>query len=145
LVYFVGPPASIESGPYPGVMAPSPILVFDGDCAFCTLSARWVERKWPPGTARLVPSRSLSEAELESFGLTRDDVQRAAWWISAGRRDPGHLAIARALAARGGVWGLLGRALLVPPLRWLGAPTYALVARNRHRLPGGTASCRVGP
>jgi predicted DCC family thiol-disulfide oxidoreductase YuxK len=122
----------------------SPILIFDGDCAFCSASACWVEGKWPPGAARLVPAQSLSDAELESLGLSRDDVRRAAWWVEAGRgRDGGHLAIARSLAAARGGWRVVGRALLLPPLRWLGPPAYALVARNRHRLPGGAASCQT--
>ncbi|MGH9170291.1 MAG: hypothetical protein ACRD0Z_05400, partial [Acidimicrobiales bacterium] len=36
-----------------------------------------------------------------------------------------------------------GRALSVPPLRWLAAAVYPVVARVRHRLPGGTPACRV--
>ncbi len=46
--------------------------------------------------------------------------------------------------AAGGVWGLIGRLMLVPPVSWLAAAVYAVVARNRHRLPGATDACRVG-
>ena len=32
-----------------------------------------------------------------------------------------------------------------PPLRWLAPYLYRLIARNRHRLPGGTPACAIRP
>lgn len=84
--------------------------------------------------------------DLGTVGLTLHDVTSAAWFVAPdGTRLGGHLAIGAALRAVGGPWGLVGRAILTPPLRWLGGPVYRLVANNRHRLPGGTASCRIDP
>lgn len=120
-----------------------PVLVFDGDCGFCTASARWLEHRLRPGVD-VTPGAS---ADLDRLGLTGADVASAAWWVQPdGTRHRGHRAIAEALAASSSwVWRLAGRLLRVPPLRWLGRPVYAVVARNRHRLPGSTDACRVSP
>jgi predicted DCC family thiol-disulfide oxidoreductase YuxK len=120
------------------VPAPKPLLVYDGDCGFCTKTARWIERRLPaPAVAR--PGQALDLAEL---GLTDADVAAAAWWVeSDGTLRRGHAAIGRALAVSGGAWGLVGRALLVPPVSWLARPVYAVVARNRSKMPGGSDAC----
>ncbi|MGI8662464.1 MAG: thiol-disulfide oxidoreductase DCC family protein [Acidimicrobiales bacterium] len=121
-------------------MAPPnrPVLVYDGDCAFCTRCAAWVVRRLPPGAA-VEPWQAL---ELDDLGLTEAEVADAAWWVAGdGTRSSGHAAIGQALVAIGGVWGLVGRALLVPPGSWLARPVYAFVARNRSKMPGGTPAC----
>src|SRR5207244_10532427 len=100
--------------------------------------AHWKDR------ARAVAWQRLDSAELGRLGLTRDEAQQAAWWIDeSGQRSRGHLAIARGLAAAGGWRSVCGHALLAPPLRWIAAGLYPLVARWRHRLPGGTPACRL--
>jgi predicted DCC family thiol-disulfide oxidoreductase YuxK len=120
-----------------------PLLVYDGDCSFCSSSARWLTARWR-GPEQAIPWQHLSGAELERLGLSIDDVRRAVWWVDpAGGRSRGHLAIAQALRAAHGWPSVVGRALLVPPLRWLGAAAYPLIARWRHRLPGGTPACRM--
>ena len=122
-----------------------PLLVYDGDCAFCTSCARWLAASWQR-PAHVVAWQRLDADELAGLGLSAADVRGAAWWLdAAGRRFRGHLAIGHALAAGRGWWTVCGRLLLVPPVRWIGAGLYPLVARSRHRLPGGTPDCRIGP
>jgi predicted DCC family thiol-disulfide oxidoreductase YuxK len=119
------------------------LLIFDGDCGFCTSSANWVASRWD-GDARAVPSQFLSTDELAAHGLTEPDVRAAVWWIDeSGRPSRGHLAIAQSLAAGSGWSDAVGRLLLVPPFRWLAAAGYPLVARWRHLLPGGTPACKL--
>jgi hypothetical protein len=66
------------------------------------------------------------------------------WWVDGdGGRSRAHVAIARALLAADGWPAIAGRVLLLPPFRWIAAATYPLVARWRHRLPGGTPACRM--
>lgn len=113
------------------------MLIFDGDCGFCTASARWIE-------ARGAPIAAWQALDLSEYPVTEADVAEAAWWIDeSGAGHRGHYAIGHALKAVGGAWGLTGTALVNPPVSWLARPVYALVARNRHKLPGATDSCKL--
>jgi predicted DCC family thiol-disulfide oxidoreductase YuxK len=119
------------------------LLVYDGDCSFCSSSARWIAARWQ-GPEQAVAWQHLSADQRERLGLSLDDVRCAAWWVDRdGRRSRGHVAIARALRAAPGWPSIVGRILLIPPFRWLAAATYPLIARWRHRLPGGTPACRM--
>jgi predicted DCC family thiol-disulfide oxidoreductase YuxK len=72
---------------------------------------------------------------ISEHGLTRAEVDREAWTVDAtGRREAGSRAVNRVLRELGGGWVFLGRVLSVPPLSWLEALGYGLVARNRSRL-----------
>lgn len=117
----------------------TPTLIFDGDCGFCTGSVEWLERR----LAREVVIVPWQRAELAHWGLTEADARRYAWWVDeAGRAHRGHRAAARALRASRGAWPLVGWLLLVPPLSWLAAVGYRLVAKTRGHLPGTTPACR---
>ncbi len=120
-----------------------PLLVYDGDCSFCTASAQWLAARWR-GRAQAVAWQRLAPDELAGLALTLDDVRSAAWWIDeSGQRSRGHLALARALVAASGWYAVCGRVLLIPPFRWIAGAVYPLIARWRHRLPGGTPACRL--
>ncbi len=86
-------------------------------------------------------------ADLEALGVSRADVEASVRWIH-GRpggvvRAAGPAAIARLLVDAGGYWRPLGLLLDRRPVRWIAAPAYRLIARNRHCLPGGTPACRL--
>lgn len=120
-------------------MLPRPVLLYDGDCSFCTSCARWVERRIRPA-AVVVPSQL---ADLDELGVTEAQAAEALQWVGAdGAVRSGHEAVAAMLATAGPVWRLLGRFLLVPGISRLAAALYALIAANRSRLPGGTPACR---
>lgn len=117
-----------------------PLLVFDGDCAFCTRSVR-VLRRWLGRQPEIQPWQAL---DLDALNLTREECETAVQWIGLdGRRAAGHVAVARTLIHAGKGWGLVGRLLLVPGVSWLAARVYSWIARNRHRMPGGTAECSL--
>lgn len=117
------------------------MLIYDGDCGFCTTCAEWAQRRLPPGTT-VVPWQFAGD--LAAYGLTVDDVTTAAYWVDErGRTHRAERGVAAALRAMGGVWSLAGRALGAAPLRVLAGPAYRLLARYRYRLPGGTAACRL--
>ena len=116
------------------------MLIFDGDCGFCTTSARWLQDRLPEAVA-VTPYQAI---DLGGVGLTEAQTSSAAYWIDeTGTTRRGAAAIAAALTACGGAWGIVGRALALPPLSWLAAGVYAVVARNRHLLPGATDACRL--
>ena len=116
------------------------MLIYDGDCAFCTRSARWVEGRLR--TPVLVVAWQ-NVHDLGALGLSPVDTTAAAWWVDIfGRRHRGHRAMAQALRLCRPPLPLAGAAMTVPPLSWLAALVYRVVARYRHRLPGATAECR---
>jgi predicted DCC family thiol-disulfide oxidoreductase YuxK len=121
------------------------LLIFDGSCGFCTSCAQWIARRWPAASGvRAVPSQELASGELAELGLDRNDVTRSVWWCDGNRTVPGHRAIARALIATRTPWTVVGY-LIAVPLRWPAALGYRVVARYRHRLPGGTPACAPRP
>lgn len=118
------------------------VLVFDGDCGFCTTAARWAEKGFHHGE-RAEAWQVLGPDVLSSIGLSLHDAEQAAWWLDAdGRRERGHRAVGRALQAGGGRRRVAGRLILTPPASWLAAGVYRLVVRWRYRLPGGSPACR---
>jgi predicted DCC family thiol-disulfide oxidoreductase YuxK len=123
--------------------ADRPVFLYDGDCAFCTSCARFIERHIPT-SAVVIPWQF---AHLDALGVSQGDAEAAVQWIDPRLDRPvraaGPAAIAGLLVDAGSYWHTLGRLLDLRPVRWIAAPTYRLLARNRHRLPGGTAACRL--
>ncbi len=110
-----------------------PVLLYDGDCAFCTSCARLIERRIRPG-ATVVASQL---ADLDELGVTEEQAAEALQWVGAdGATRSGHEAVAAMLGTAGPAWRLFSRLLLLPGASRLAAAAYALVAANRHRLPG---------
>jgi predicted DCC family thiol-disulfide oxidoreductase YuxK len=105
------------------------ILVYDGDCEFCTRLARWVERHDRIG--RVVVKPNQEPGLIESLGLSREEVDRASWVVVGAARFEGAAAISRVLRELGGVWRVLGSLYLVAPLGWVEDRYYARVARSR--------------
>ncbi|MEU3607951.1 DUF393 domain-containing protein [Streptomyces sp. NPDC035033] len=119
-------------------MRPRPVLVYDGDCGFCTTSAEFAERRVRP-RCDIVPWQFT---DLDALGVTRERAEYEVLWVTpAGAVDGGARAVAKALLSAGGVWAPLGATLLLPGVRWAARYAYRLVAVHRHRLPGGTPAC----
>ncbi|TDC70445.1 DUF393 domain-containing protein [Actinomadura sp. GC306] len=119
-----------------------PVLVYDGDCGFCTSSVRFIER-YVPVRADIV---AFQYADLGELGTTVERAEHEVLWVDrAGRVSGGAEAVGRLLTAAGGPWRALGVVIRVAPVSWAAHAAYRLVARNRHRLPGGTAACAVQP
>ena len=117
------------------------MLVYDGDCAFCTSSAELLARIAP--AAATVAWQQIDLAEL---GLTEEAASAAVQWVALdGTIRSGHEAVAAALGSAGGIWTLAGRVLLAPGISPIAGAGYRLIANNRHRLPGGTPACATGP
>ena len=117
------------------------LLIFDGDCGFCTSTANWARRRLPRRVA-VRPWQRIPD--LASYRLSTRDVSAAAYWIDAkGRTHRAHFAVAEAFRTIGGIWWLVGTLMRVPPFSWIAEVAYDVVARNRHRLPGGTPACQL--
>jgi len=116
-----------------------PVLLYDGDCAFCSSCARLVESRIRP-RATVVP---FQLADLDELGVTEEQAAEALQWVGVdGTVRSGHEAVAAMLDSAGRIWRALGRFLLLPGVAGLAAAAYELIAANRHRLPGGTPACK---
>ncbi len=117
-----------------------PTLIFDGDCAFCTSTARFTKR-WVDRRDRY-EVRPWQELDLEAVGLSADDCEAAAQFVTAsGSIRSGHRAIASAATHGGYGWRPVGYLILAPGVSRLAARAYAWTAAHRHQLPGGTPAC----
>ncbi len=116
------------------------VLIFDGDCGFCTASANRA-RGILPGTVSVAPWQSL---DLDQLGLTVAQVSSAAYFVDeSGAQFRGHAAVGRALEIGTRPLRPIGWLLRRPPVAWLAAPLYGLISKYRYRLPGSTDSCRL--
>lgn len=122
-------------------VAEPPLLVFDGDCGFCTSSVEFGRRR----IRRMPTAIAYQRAPLAELGLTEDACRTAVQYVGVDRRvHAAHLAVAALLVDAGGLWRPCGWALRVPPVRWIAAIAYRWIAANRHRLGRGEQSCSVG-
>ncbi len=120
---------------------PTPTFVYDGDCAFCSRCARFVQRRIP-GRAEVVPWQST---DLAALGLTAAECEEAVRWVAgdgatAGGPDAIDLLLRDSTSP---AWRAFGLPLRLRAVRALAWPVYRWVARNRHRMPGGTAACAL--
>jgi predicted DCC family thiol-disulfide oxidoreductase YuxK len=125
------------------------LLIFDGDCAFCTTSVNLLKRVLPtfptatPWQWLAVDQHGLEQG-LEQYGLSRDDVARYAWVVTSRHQYAGHLALSALLRMQPAAgWRFLGHLIATPPFLLAAAAGYHVIARNRHRLPGGTPACAL--
>lgn len=120
-----------------GAPMSAPRVVFDGDCAFCTSSARRLHH-WSRGALDIVP---WQQADLAALGLTEAQCRDSVQFVDADGSCSGGAAIAAALGRCAQPWRSLAPLLRINRsfTQWC----YVQVARNRHRLPGGTAACAV--
>jgi predicted DCC family thiol-disulfide oxidoreductase YuxK len=117
------------------------VLVYDGDCAFCTTCARVLERIGPD--AEIVAWQLTDLAEL---GISEEQAVDAVQWVQIdGTVRSGHEAIAAVLNTAGRIWRIIGHMVLLPGISWMAAKVYRLIADNRYRLPGGTPACARSP
>lgn len=119
-------------------MPARPLLIFDGDCAFCTSCAAWAARRVHHD------AQPWQRADLEALGLTVAQAQASIWLIVGDVRVSGSDAAAQLLTrAHSFRWRLVGELMSLPGARAIARPLYRLVARNRHRLPGATPACEL--
>jgi len=108
----------------------SAILITDGDCEFCQRTAGKLKNIVPSGWAN-VPSNELTE----TFELTPAQLAKSVWLIefvgTQTTKYSGAKAVGKVLRIRGGLWGAIGWLTFIPPMSWIAAGLYRLVANNR--------------
>jgi len=115
-------------------------LFFDGECAFCSRSCRWVARHDKKQRIQLAPLQgklgqnlgleAFAEGSTGTMVLLREADQRRFY------RSDAVIELGKAL---GGIYRLAAVLELVP--RRLRDGIYSLIAKNRHLLARGSISC----
>ena len=125
-------------------MSANQVLIYDGDCKFCQLSLDFGIRH-----LRTFPKYvAFQKIDPAKFGLTIEQVRTQIWLVSdhAGSNSPkgGHLAAGEILLMqRNPLHRVLGWFIKTPPTSFLADVVYRWVAKNRHRMPGGSRQCKL--
>jgi predicted DCC family thiol-disulfide oxidoreductase YuxK len=115
-------------------------VIYDGDCAFCSSTARFGKSKIAPKLEFL----AYQQIDLGKYGLTAAECEKSLQFVSDNNEIfVGAKAVARILISAGFPYLILGRIMNLPILNKLAQLGYHLVAKNRHRLPGGTPTCKM--
>ncbi|HEX8323253.1 MAG TPA: DCC1-like thiol-disulfide oxidoreductase family protein [Tepidisphaeraceae bacterium] len=117
------------------------LVLYDGDCGFCTASADFAKRHLRDADVRFAPLASdVGRAALKAHGFAADYAESVVV-IEGGRaytESAATLRLARHLRWpwRAAVWGKI----IPSPLR---DAAYRWVARHRGKFPGGGGVCSV--
>lgn len=124
-------------------VAASWYLIYDGDCAFCLRWVSWFQAR--DRDRRLVFIPFQEPAELARLpAIPRSALERAMHLVSLqGDIYAGAAALPPILGLLPWGW-TLSWLFKIPGVPWLADRMYRLVARNRHRLGCGSATCTLG-
>ena len=124
----------------------APLLVYDGECAFCSRSVQFILRNDRRRRSLRFAARdgvAGRAVRIRHPGLA--DVESMLWVESRDGREETYIRADAVLAVAdylGGGWQLLGRmGRLVP--RFLRDAAYGVIARVRKRLAGRATACIV--
>jgi predicted DCC family thiol-disulfide oxidoreductase YuxK len=115
-------------------------LIFDGDCGFCTTTANFIVRK----SKTPIVAHPWQRIDTLDYGILQQQAQDRVYMYVDGHAYGGHEAFAAVLRLQKN-WFMSALAFLivVPPVCWLSRIAYRLVAKFRHKLPGGTPACKL--
>ena len=105
------------------------------------MCARFIQR-WIPTPAAVVPWQFT---DLAALGLTRAEAIEAVYWVDGSHKLAGPAGIAALLKHSNSFWRPFGWLLGQRRVTAAAWPAYRWIARNRHRLPGGTPACQLPP
>jgi predicted DCC family thiol-disulfide oxidoreductase YuxK len=118
-------------------------LIFDGDCSFCTSTTNFVLKQFKK-VNRPLTATPWQFADLASFGLTESQVAEKVYLIEDGQKYAGHECFARLLRLHGNpLYRFASWLMLTAPIAPISAACYSWVAKNRHKMPGGTPACAM--
>jgi predicted DCC family thiol-disulfide oxidoreductase YuxK len=120
----------------------SGIILFDGTCAFCEGSVRFIAAR-DNGFHRFGASQTPEGRELlEQHGVDRD-AARSIVLIEDGRVYLRSTAVLRIAAHMRAPWSVAAALLWIPrPIRDF---AYGIVAAVRHRIAGESNACQIPP
>lgn len=123
----------------------TPLLIFDGDCGFCTSAVDALQKQMRT-KFETIPYQF---ADLEKYHLTTEECSQRIYLIVNTAEDTekqysGHKAISKIWRIQANIlWKALGWFIIIPGINLLSYLGYWLMAKYRHKLPGGTPACQL--
>ena len=115
-------------------------LIFDGDCGFCTTTANFIKAR----STAPIEIHPWQFIDVASYGLTQEQTASRVYFVTGEKLFGGHAALAKVLLAqRNWIFKVIGGIMLTPPFSWFAHLAYLLIAKYRHKLPGGTPACKL--
>jgi len=114
-----------------------PVLLYDGDCGFCSSVVRFVLEHERTETLRFAPLKGSVASRIISNNNELDGIDSVVWVDRDDSGAPERILVRSAAALKlasylGGGWRLLAAFWIVPrPVR---DSIYDLIARHRHRV-----------
>lgn len=116
------------------------VLIFDGDCGFCTSTSNYIA-KHSKVPIEIIPWQYV---DFTNLPITKEDCADQVYLLIDGKHYGGHEGFAMTLRVQPNAFiSFIGSVAMSPALRWFAKPTYRLVAKYRHKLPGGTPACKL--
>lgn len=123
-----------------------PVVLFDGDCAFCNATVRWTLKRDPLARLRFAPlaaDAARRAVALADPDLDFDSLPDAIVLVDRTGVHTASTAVLRMARHLSLPWPALTIALIVPrPLR---DAVYQVFARNRYRWFGRADACEIPP
>ena len=115
-------------------------LIFDGDCGFCTTTARFIQRN----SSVKIETEPYQWANLDEYGLSKAEAAAKVQLVSGNKVFAGHHCMAKLLLIqKNPLLKLIGAVMVLPGVDRISAKVYDWVAANRQRFPGGTPACKM--
>ena len=118
------------------------IMLFDGDCGFCTTVANWWQQHLASGQNG-VAIAFQQVPDLSKYAVTAEEAAQALHVVTPDGVFVGGEAVIMAFEALKVPWNIIGKLGKNPIGRTIANWIYPFVARHRHQLPGATASCEI--
>lgn len=119
-----------------------PLIIFDGECGFCSRDVDLVLRHDKQGFFRFTPAQSpLGTALMRHYGFRTDDYETSLL-IENGVAHIYSDSVLRVVELLGGVMGMTATAMRLVP-RFIRDGVYRVVARNRMKIAGRRQTCRA--
>ncbi|MGP4690619.1 thiol-disulfide oxidoreductase DCC family protein [Agrobacterium cavarae] len=119
-----------------------PLIIFDGECGFCSRDVDFVLRHDKQGLFRFTPAQSpLGTALMRHYGFRTDDYETSLL-IESGIAHIYSDSVLRVVELLGGMMGMTATAMRLVP-RFIRDGVYRVVARNRMKIAGRRQTCRA--
>lgn len=121
-------------------MVQYPVLLFDGDCSFCTTSINLI-KKYAKNSVHIIPYQKVN---LKEYGLDENYCERYIHFICQNKNKyTGAKAFSEFFRYCGFRGRVLGSVIRFFEIFKLSTLIYSIISKFRHKLPGGTPECKL--